>query len=99
MEDAGYYVGIYSNIDFLHLFNGLTDRYDLWLAQWGVSKPNKSVNMWQYTDNGVIAGIEGKIDMNVSIDFPSIIKGKGLNNLKPDNWKCPNKCPHCPWCK
>jgi len=39
---------------------------DVWLAQW-TSKPTWSgtYTMWQYTDNGTVAGISGAVDMNI----------------------------------
>ena len=53
------------------------DRFDKWLAQW-TSKPTygKSFGIWQYTSDGSVPGISGRLDMNISyVDYPSIIKG------------------------
>lgn len=78
IEDAGYYVMIYANLDYLNnkLNSDKLDRYDKWLAQWR-SNPtyNKPFGIWQYTSNGNVPGINGNVDLNISYkDYPSIIK-------------------------
>lgn len=44
-------------------------RYPLWLAAYQASQPSPpepwaSVAMWQFTDNGAVAGISGPVDLN-----------------------------------
>ena len=84
IEEAGYYISIYSNADW---FTNKLDLerlkpYDKWLAHW-VKSPkwdNSFGGLWQYTDSGRVDGIETKVDMNISYrDYPSIIKCAGLN--------------------
>lgn len=84
IEDAGYYVMIYANLDYLNnkLNDSKLDRYDKWLAEWK-SKPsyNKPFGIWQYSSKGSIPGINGNVDLNVSYkDYPSIIRSNKLNN-------------------
>lgn len=79
IEEAGYYAMIYASKSWLEakLNDSRLDRFDKWLAQW-TSKPTygKSFGIWQYTSNGSVPGISGRVDMNISyIDYPSIIKG------------------------
>lgn len=39
--------------------------YDIWCAQWGSKCDYKgSVVMWQYSSNGSVSGISGRVDMN-----------------------------------
>ena len=90
MEQAGYYCGIYASD-----ISGFQERldlsrltaYDKWVARYG-SKPQyvKSYGIWQYSDSGKVAGIGPEVDLDESyIDYPSIIKGKGLNGFpKPE---------------
>lgn len=83
VEKAGYYVAIYSNLDWLRNRLNISElsRYDIWLAQWA-SKPTYRGNfgMWQYANNGKVNGISGNVDMNISYkDYPRIIKSAGLN--------------------
>lgn len=89
IEDAGYYVMIYANLDYLNnkLNDSKLDRYDKWLAEWK-SKPsyNKPFGIWQYSSKGSIPGINGNVDLNVSYkDYPSIIRSNKLNNNDSDN--------------
>lgn len=77
IEKNGLYVGVYSNEDFIDRYFGenIFDKYDLWYANWNKSH-NRTVNMWQYTCKGAIAGIEGAVDCNYCyVDYPTLIKG------------------------
>ena len=81
VEKAGYYVGIYSNLDWLanRLDTNRLKVYDLWLAQWA-SNPKRSCGMWQYSNKGKINGITGDVDLNESFrDYPDIIQKAKLN--------------------
>jgi len=63
----GYNVGIYANLDWLYnkINDSRLDIYNKWVAQWNdVCTYNKSYVMWQYTDKGVVDGINGYVDMN-----------------------------------
>lgn len=84
VEDKGYYVMIYANLDYLNnkLNSSELNKYDKWLAQWS-SKPtyNKPFGIWQYSSKGSMPGISGNVDLNISYkDYPAIIKEKRLNN-------------------
>lgn len=87
MEQAGYYCGIYASD-----VSGFAERlelsrltaYDKWVARYG-SKPQyvKNYGIWQKSSTGKVAGISGNVDLNESyMDYPAIIKGKGLNGFK-----------------
>lgn len=90
IENAGYYVMIYANLDYLNgkLNSSKLDKYDKWLAQWN-SKPtyNKNFGIWQYSSKGNLPGINGNVDLNISYkDYPSIISKKDSNDkIKDDN--------------
>lgn len=103
LENAGYYAGIYANKDYVKRMYGedIFKTYDLWYAIWGVSEPGRSVNLWQSSSTGKISGISGNVDINIAfIDFPTIIKARGLNGYKPEpEFVCPHACPHCPHSK
>lgn len=78
LEENGYYAIIYANKDWLEnrLNTPRLDRFDKWLAQWG-EKPtyNKPFGMWQYSNQGVIDGINGRVDLNIAyLNYPAIIK-------------------------
>lgn len=80
VEDADYYVSIYANLsDLDKLYQSVTARFDLWLAQWGVKAPARKCGMWQYSDTG--SAFKG--DQNIAYyDYPKIIKENKLNHLE-----------------
>ena len=83
VEQAGYWVGIYTNLDWIRnrLDMERLSRFTLWLAQWA-SKPTYegAIGLWQYTSDGSVDGISGRVDMNRSYeDYPSMIRTEGLN--------------------
>lgn len=78
LEKAGYYAMIYANLDWFknRINDSRLDRFDKWLAQWA-DKPtyNKAFGIWQYTSDGYVDGINGRVDMNISYkDYASIVK-------------------------
>lgn len=82
LEANGYYAGVYANPNYLNNYinTDMIADYDLWLAQWTSVKPNlfRGYGMWQDSDNGYVAGM--RVDTDVAfLDYPSIIKGAGLN--------------------
>lgn len=87
MRAAGYYSGVYASeywFDKKLNYEMLMENGAIWLAKW-TSNDKADLNLceyglWQYTSNGKIDGITGRVDLNVSfIDYPSIIKNSGLN--------------------
>lgn len=84
LENAGYYVGIYSNPSWLnnYLDYNTIKRYTLWLAHWGVSEPSYECGLWQYSSSGSVSGISGRVDMNWGYqDFPTEIKNGKFNGF------------------
>lgn len=79
-EKAGYYVGIYSNLDWTKnvLDMKALERFDFWMARYpkadtGVIKEglNPGGVAWQYSSKGIVPGIKVKCDLDV--DFDGII--------------------------
>ncbi len=63
LEDAGYYVGIYTNVYWTEnlLYQSQLVDYDKWLAHWRVDEPkygNSFGGMWQYGAYGNIKQVE-----------------------------------------
>ena len=48
IEDAGYYAGIYTSSSWLKYVNGLNDRFDKWVANWGMNDGTQRTNTSQY---------------------------------------------------
>lgn len=67
---AGYRAGVYSGQSFFqyHLDYTSSSKYNIWLASYTRTSrlPNfrEAYDMWQFTDRGVVPGIQGVVDMN-----------------------------------
>lgn len=76
IEKAGYYPSFYANLDWCRnrLDMEALKAYDIWLAHWSSSASTAYPHgMWQYTNNGSVAGIKGNVDMNIAYkDYPAI---------------------------
>lgn len=83
IESAGYFAGFYCSESWYHNNidgKSLSSRYTAWIAKWSAKEPNCTYAMWQYSNSGSIPGINGRVDLNkTSVNFPTIIKTKGLN--------------------
>ena len=86
LEKAGYFAGVYASTYWFtnKLAHGrLAGKYTIWLADYraGYNKTLKR-DMHQYTSNGNVPGISGRVDRNTCTrDFPAIIKKAGLNGF------------------
>ena len=88
LEKNGYFVGIYSS-DISGFREKLNHKRLLSYAHWVADytdpvKECKEHQMRQYTSSGYVSGIENNpTDLDYSlIDYPELIKSKGLNNFK-----------------
>lgn len=87
IEQADYWAMNYANPDFInnHFYQDELKRYSLWLAWYKTSESNAkkyACQMWQYTESGSMAGINGRVDMNYEYrGLRQAIKDAGLNNL------------------
>ena len=94
IKSAGYRPMLYYNpnwlCNYLHK-DKLINKYDIWLANWGVSAPSYNCAIWQYSENGSVPGVSGSVDMNwIFKDYtstkPSTVKPststKPITNVK-----------------
>ncbi len=85
IEDAGYYAGIYANLDWFNnkLNDERLDRFDKWVAHWSDNcNYEKDFGMWQFTAKGTVDGVKGNVDLNYAFkDYKNIIRNARLNNL------------------
>lgn len=70
IKNAGYTAGIYANKTWLNSYidaPALTG-YKIWLAQYSTAPTYSRTryDMWQYSSKGSVAGISGRVDMNIS---------------------------------
>ena len=81
IEAAGYWAGIYANKHWWdNYLPGLTE-YTRWVARYNNTLGMDNVDMWQYTSDGSVSGISGRVDMNHCYrDFPTEIKAFYVNS-------------------
>lgn len=78
IEEAGYWCGIYANLDWWENYLKGLDRFTKWVAQYYrvCEYKGKNLDIWQYTCKGNVPGISGSVDMNECYrDFPAEILG------------------------
>ena len=80
VKNKGYQAGVYANANWLKNELNMSDFDEdlaVWVAQYGVSKPQISnPDIWQYTSDGKVNGISGRVDMNYLYN-EDIIKQSG----------------------
>jgi len=84
LRAAGWLSGVYCNENWrANRIKGIQDKYPLWLAHYGVSKPKwDGAAIWQYTEKGGVGGFKGNIDCNYGyVDFPAIVREGGWNGF------------------
>ena len=84
VSDAGYEAGIYASQYWLEYrldMEQLAD-YEVWIASYANQlNYDGSFEMWQYTKNGTVSGIDGNVDINVAYyDYPSHMRRVRKNN-------------------
>ncbi len=71
VRNAGYEPGVYAGQNFLKACVDYfsVSRYTVWLASYTVDNKlpffSKRYDIWQFSESGVVSGIEGDVDMNV----------------------------------
>lgn len=78
IEKAGYWCGIYANLNWWNNYLKGLDRFTKWVAQYYKECQYKGshLDMWQYSSKGKINGISGNVDMNYCYRaFPTEILG------------------------
>ncbi len=69
IKNAGYNAGVYANLYWFTSKMNVSEleKYNIWLAQWGVSKPTAffKYDIWQYTSKAQVDGIKGNVDIDI----------------------------------
>lgn len=93
VESAGYFVGLYGSASSLttHTADDIKSRYTIWLAHWTNQTDYSGAHaLWQYSEKGSVSGISGNIDLDIAyVDFPDIIRNKGLNGYGKEQISTP----------
>lgn len=87
IEKAGYWCGIYANLNWWENYLPGLDRFTKWVAQYNneCQYTGSNLDIWQYTSKGKVDGIDGGVDMNECYrDFPAEILGKTVVRPTPE---------------
>jgi len=69
IKNAGYKPGVYSGAYWFknHVIASEVEQYHIWVAQYNEELTYKGrYDIWQYTSDGSISGIKGRVDMNIA---------------------------------
>lgn len=76
IEVAGYWCGVYANKNWWDNYLAGLTRFTRWVARYNSELGMDNVDIWQYTSDGTVDGISGRVDMNHCYrDFPAEIGG------------------------
>ena len=66
IEKAGYWCGVYANLNWWNNYLKGLERFTKWVAQYNKTCDYKGVHLdiWQYSSKGKVDGIGGNVDMN-----------------------------------
>lgn len=90
VEKMGFYAQLYTYTHYSNMeldMGRLANRWDVWLADYTGKTPavGYHYNAHQHTSKGRVLGISGNVDLNVTeINYPRIIRKKGLTRLRED---------------
>lgn len=84
-KNQGYQVGVYANKNWLTNYLDYdklkSKKYKIWLAHYGIEKPSLECDLWQYTDEGKVEGINSNtVDLNIM--YNNLIDYKQKTNMK-----------------
>ena len=67
IEKAGYTGGMYYNLDYYNRFvdTSKVGKYVFWYAHYTTKPTLINFDLWQYTESGVLNGVQGTFDLNV----------------------------------
>lgn len=85
IEKAGYWCGVYANLNWWNNHLKGLERFTKWVAQYNKECNYKGANLdiWQYSSKGKVDGIGGNVDMNECYrNLPDEILGKPITPVK-----------------
>lgn len=70
IQNAGYDAGVYASLSWWNNYLQGVTGVSKWCAHWQTSSAGMECDIWQYTSDGNISGINGRVDLNECyIDF------------------------------
>lgn len=83
MLTNGYKAGIYASKSWFENYIGETWGYDLWIARYSNVLGVDNVDIWQYSSNGSVDGVNGRCDVN------HVYKDYGVSSATPTTPQTP----------
>lgn len=78
VQQAGYYPMVYSSKNWM-VGKIAATPYDKWIAQYNTVCEYPNPAFWQYSNSGVVAGINGSVDVNYQFkDYSNLIVANGF---------------------
>lgn len=90
IKEAGYDVGIYASLNWLNnkIDSSLQSKYPIWVAQYYKEcQYKKDYKIWQYSSDGKVDGISGRVDMNYYYGKLDTSSDKNTSNKKEESKK------------
>ncbi|MBR5260258.1 MAG: S-layer homology domain-containing protein [Eggerthellaceae bacterium] len=91
IDAAGYETGFYASLNWWnnYMTDPVFDGYERWVAQWNYTCSYRGdYSTWQYTSDGSVDGIVGRVDMN--FDFDERRCAPLLSDVKANHWYVEN---------
>lgn len=88
IQNAGYKAGVYASLYWWDSYlQGVSGVY-IWCARWQSDSPGMDCDIWQYTSDGSVPGITGRVDMNdCYMEIEEMINKNDANEIWSfDNW-------------
>lgn len=88
IQNAGYKAGVYASLYWWDSYlQGVSGVY-IWCARWQADSPGMDCDIWQYTSDGSVPGITGRVDMNECyMEIDEMINKNDANEIWAfDNW-------------
>lgn len=86
IAQAGYTPMLYTYTNFYKTHFTSALAYDKWIAQYSDHNDIAGWAIWQYSSSGAVAGISGRVDMNIAVkDYTAYIPQVGLLDLGAGN--------------
>lgn len=104
VEAAGYVGGVYASASWWRNYLQGVETRARFVASWGSNSGNPEMNykpavcdIWQYTSNGSIPGISGRVDRSLCyVDYPAICDPEPVPDPEPEPQPDPDPAPGVP---
>lgn len=88
IQNAGYKAGVYASLYWWDSYLQNVSNVYVWCARWQADSPGMDCDIWQYTSDGNVPGIIGRVDMNECyMELDEMINKNDANEIWAfDNW-------------